>query len=76
MGSKPLRGLFIIGAKELKSNKCTTQGDSVSMIIFDIGVAPLISMLMDLVITSAEDLVGLLAYANDFSAGKLDDLRK
>ena len=47
------------------------------MVIFDIEIAPLISMLMDLVITSAEDLVGLLAYANDFSAAeKLDDLRK
>ena len=45
--------------------------------IYDIGVTPLIDMLIDIVITSTESQVVVLAYANDFStAGKLDDLRK
>ena len=69
--------LFIIGGKELKSNEDITQGDPVSMAIYGIGVIPLINMLIDIVVTSTESQVSVLAYADDFSAaGKLDDLRK
>ena len=68
---------FIIGRKELKSNECTTQSDPVSMAIYGVGITPLIKMLIDIVVTSAESQVGVLAYADDFSpAGKLEDLRK
>ena len=69
--------LFIIGGKELKSNEGTTHGDPVSMAIYGIGVTPLINMLIDIVVTSTDSQVSVLAYADDFSAaGKLDDLRK
>ena len=69
--------LFIIGGKELKSNEGTTHGDPVSMAIYGIGVTPLINMLIDIVVTSKDSQVSVLAYADDFSAaGKLDDLRK
>ena len=67
----------MIGGKELKSNEGTTQGNFVSMAINDIGVTPWINMLIDIVITSTESQVGMLAYANYFSAaGKLGNLRK
>ena len=46
--------LFIIGVKELKPNKGTTQGDPVSMAIYDIGVTPLTNMVIDIAITSTE----------------------
>ena len=69
--------LSCIGGKELKSNKGTAHSDLASMAIYGIGVTPLINMLIDIVITSTESHVGVLAYADDFSAaGKLDDLRK
>ena len=58
--------LVIIGGKKLKSNEGTTQGDPVSMAIYGIGVTPLISMLIDIVVTSTESQVGVLAYADDF----------
>ena len=68
---------FIIGGKELKSNGGNAQGDPVCMASYGIGVTLLINMLIDVVVTSTESQVVLLAYANDFSAaGKLDDLRK
>ena len=57
--------------------KGTTQGDPVSMAIYGVGVTPLMNMLIDIVVTSTESQVRVLAYADDFSAaGKLDDLRK
>ena len=69
--------LFIIGGKELKSNEGTTQGDPVSMAIYGIGVTPIINTLIDIVVTSTESQVRVLAYAEDVSAaGKLDNLRK
>ena len=47
------------------------------MAIYGIGVTPLINMLIDIVVTSTESQVSVLASANDFSAaGKLADLRK
>ena len=47
------------------------------MAIYGIGVTPLINMLIDIVVTSAESQVRVLAYTDDFSApGKLDDIRK
>ena len=69
--------LFIIAGKELKSNEGTGRGDLVSTAIFGIGVTPLINMLTNIVATSTESQVGVLAYADKFSsAGKFDDLRK
>ena len=69
--------LFIIGGKELKSNKGTTQGNPVSMAIYGIRVTLLINMLINIVITSTESQVGVLAYVDDFSSvGKREDLRK
>ena len=57
--------------------KGATQGDPVSMAICGVGVTPLMNMLIDIVVTSTESQVRVLAYADDFSAaGKLDDLRK
>ena len=68
---------FIIGGKELKSNEGNAQGDPVSMASYGIGVTLLINMLIDVVVTSTESQVAVLAYADDFSAaGKLDNLRK
>ena len=47
------------------------------MAIYVIGVTPLIIILIDIVVTSPESQVRVLAYADDFSAaGKLEDLRK
>ena len=69
--------LFITGGKELKSNKGTTQGNPVSMAIYGIRVTLLINMLINIVITTTESQVGVLAYADDFSlVGKREDLRK
>ena len=69
--------LFINGGKELKSNKGTAQGDPVSVAIYGIGVTLLIYMLINIVVTSTESQIGVLAYANNFSEpGKLENLRK
>ena len=74
--SSPSR-LFIIGGKELKTKEGITQGDPVSMAIYGIRVTPLINMLIDIVVTSTENQVAVLVYADEFSgAGKLEDLRK
>ena len=60
----------------MKSNEGTTQRDSVSMAIYGIGVIPLIKMLIDIVVTSTESPVGVLAYVHNFSAArKLYNLR-
>ena len=60
----------------MKSNEGTTQRDSVSMAIYGIGVIPLIKMLIDIVVTSTESPVEVLAYVYDFSAArKLYNLR-
>ena len=61
----------------MKSNKGTTQGNPVSMAIYGIRITLLINMLINIVITSTEGQVGVLAYADDFSSvGKREDLRK
>ena len=45
------------------------------MAIYGIGVTPLIKMLINIVVTSTESQIGVLAYADDFlAAGKPDDL--
>ena len=73
----PPSKLLIIGGKELKSNGGTTQGYPISMGNYGIVVTPLINILIDVIIISPEIQVGVLAYADDFSAtGKLEDLRK
>ena len=59
---------FIIGGKELKSNGGNAQGDPVCMASYGIGVTLLINMLIDVVVTSTESQVVVLAYADDFSA--------
>ena len=47
------------------------------MAIYGIGVTPWINMLIDIVITSTESQVGMLACADYFSAaGNLGNLRK
>ena len=69
--------LFIIGGKELESNKGTTQVDPVSMAIYGIGVTLLINMLVDIVVNSTESQDRALVYADDFSAAaKLEGPRK
>ena len=60
--------LITIGGKELKSNEDTTQSDPVSMVIYGNRATPLINMLIKIVVTSTESQVGLLAYADEFSA--------
>ena len=72
-----LQGHLSWEEKKMKSNEGTTQGDPASMEVYGIGVTPFINMLINLVIPSKENQVGVLAYANDISAAeKLDDLRK
>ena len=69
--------LFIIRRNELKSNESTTQNDPVSIAIYGIGVTLMINILIDIAVASAESQVGVLAYANNFSAaGTFGDLRK
>ena len=69
--------LFIIRRNELKSNESTTQDDPVSIAICGTGVTLMINILIDIAVASAESQVGVLAYANNFSAaGTLGDLRK
>ena len=68
--------LFMIGGMELLSKEGTTQGDPVSMIIYGIGVTPLINMLIEVLINEYKVTVNVLAYADDFSAaGRIQDLR-
>ena len=55
----------------------TAQGDPVSMSVYDIGVTPLINMLIDLLSNEYSANVNVMAYADDFSAaGNLQDLRR
>ena len=69
--------LFIIRRNELKSNESTTKDDPVSIAICGTGVTLMINILIDIAVASAESQVGVLAYANNFSAaGTLGDLRK
>ena len=68
--------LFMIGGMEMLSKEGTTQGDPVSMIIYGIGVTPLINMLIEVLINEYKVTVNVLAYADDFSvAGRIQDLR-
>ena len=47
------------------------------MAIYGIGVTRLINILIDIVVTSTEIQIEVLAYANDSSApGNLEDLKK
>ena len=43
--------LIILGGKKLKLNEGITQGNPVSMAIYDIGVTPLIKMLVNIAVT-------------------------
>ena len=60
-----LSTLFIIGGKEFKSSKSTAHGNSVSMATYDTGVIPLTNMVIEIVITSAEIQIRVLAYVED-----------
>ena len=69
--------LFIIVGTEITSREGTTQGDSVSMVIYGIGVTPLINMFIDILSNEYSANVNVMAYADDFSAAEnLKDLRK
>ena len=66
----------MIGGMEILSKEGTTQGDPFSMIIYGIGVTPLVNMLIEVLINEYQVKVNVLAYADDFSAaGRLQDLR-
>ena len=60
---------------DITSRERSTQPGPVSMAIFDIGITPLINMLI--VILSNEYSANVMVYANDFSASRnLQDLRR
>ena len=60
---------------DITSRERSTQRGPVSMAIFDIGITPLINMLI--VILSNEYSANVMVYANDFSASRnLQDLRR
>ena len=66
--------LFLTGGSEMKSNEETTQGDSVAMAIYALGITPPIMMMVELVSTKRDD-IKMVAFADDFSAaGKLKSL--
>ena len=69
--------LFIVVGTEITSREGTTQGDPVSMVIYGIGVTPLINMFIDILSNEYSANVNVMAYADDFSAAEnLKDLRK
>ena len=68
--------LFIIGGGELKSSEGTTQGDPVSMAVYDIAIIPLILIMVDFS-TRDKQTTKCAGYADDVTAaGKLNGLRR
>ena len=66
--------LFLTSGSEMKSNEETTQGDSVAVAIYALGITPSIMMMVELVSTKRDDKK-MVAFADDFSAaGKLKSL--
>ena len=66
--------LFLTSGSEMISNEETTQGDSVAVAIYALGITPSIMMMVELVSTKREEKK-IVAFADEFSAaGKLKSL--
>ena len=65
--------LFIIGGKELKSREGTTQGDSLGMAVYAIGLTPFLEMMLKI----TKDNDKMVAFADDLTAvGTFESLRR
>ena len=60
--------LFLVGGTEIASREGTTVSDPVSMVIYGIGVTPLINMLIEKLLSEHSANVNVMAHAYDFSA--------